>query len=431
MRSTILIAGILSLATTVQTAEPGSSPAAGTDGAGKKNGGPGIAGTALGRTAAAARGTPGKMVRFPEGDLPVNITDNIPKRHWSEWCDRFFFSDATGTAQTIAKGVSGEPMSHAEFVPTAGGGKGAWVQIGPDDLIAPKGDPSDPEDKIMPDGSEYGHPFETHCLDFATGDYYFGNYSKVYCYRNNYAERSRTPWSFRTSGNGTGNHFFDDGARGGLAFHPDLFGPGDGGLVATIQNKFFAWRKSTDKWIFPLALTGEPGKPPSVKTPQLLYIMSQKAVYGGGGESPLLKVVPGNPPTVTLLGSTPKGTDGKPLQIYGGHSYGPVRGSLLDDPEKKTFFLYQRSASATSKQPHLWKYQPPSGTAAEQWLDLGVHPFNPGPGEEPDRSYIAATVYGEGVFWIMRSTAPGGKLNSNLYCPPTAAENHQERGEMP
>ena len=378
-------------------------------------GGKSLEGTALARTAAAARATPGKMVRFPEGDLPASITRNIPNRGWGEWQDRFFYSDVTGTAQTIAKGVNGEPMSHAEFVPTADGGKGAWAQIGPKDLIAPKGDPTDPDDLIMPGGSELGHPFDTHCLDVSTGDYYFGNYGKQLAYRCTYAERTSKPWAFTTKDSGsTAGHWL---YYGGLAFHPNLFGPNDGGLVASSAGALFAWRKSTNTWAWPLKPAGDPNKS-AIAGGQQLYCAGLNAVYCGGKDKAFQKVVPGDPPTVKGAGSVPDGTDGKPLVISGGNSYGAVRGSLLDDPNKKTLYLFQRSGR-TAKSPHIWKFAPEAEGTPEQWIDLGEHPFNSGPGGEPDMPFITATAYGQGVFWVMCGTGSSGqKMNSYLYCPP-------------
>jgi hypothetical protein len=169
--------------------------------------------------------------------------------------------------------------------------------------------------------------------------------------------------------------------------------------------------------VSPLSLTGGTGKPAPIKAFQLLYAAGLKTVYGGGEEGLFIKVVPGNPPTVTKLGGTPKGTDGAPLQIYGGHSFGPVRASLLDDPEKKALYLYQRSARSASK-PHIWKLDAKAEGSEKQWIDLGEHPFGSGPSGEKDLPYLTATVYGQGVIWVMCGTGVGRKMNSYLYCPP-------------
>ena len=55
--------------------------------------------------------------------------------------------------------------------------------------------------------------------------------------------RSLDNWTTTSSGALPGtNH------RGGVAYHPNLYGTGDGGLVASTNFSIWGWRKSTDSW---------------------------------------------------------------------------------------------------------------------------------------------------------------------------------------
>lgn len=92
-----------------------------------------------------------------------------------------------------------------------------------------------------------GHIWNS-CFDPATGDYYHIQFQNPQIFR---MTRATLQWSVITtvpteySSSGGDN---SPGPWPGTGWHPNLFGPGDGGIVLRGARGIFGWRKSTNSW---------------------------------------------------------------------------------------------------------------------------------------------------------------------------------------
>lgn len=145
-----------------------------------------------------------------------------------------------------------------------------------------------------------GHIYSSHTIDPATGDHYYIQWSDEFAQRYNRASDS---WISNTSSAGV-----DWGAsppHACLAWHPDLFGVDDGGLVVLIRQlpaRIFFWRKQTGAW------TNSPATGQTVGATQdggAIYSPAMGAVVLGAGQdtNKMWKVTTG--PVVTPIADVP------------------------------------------------------------------------------------------------------------------------------
>ena len=89
-----------------------------------------------------------------------------------------------------------------------------------------------------------GHAYGAGAIDPGTGDFYFHFFNESFVRRYTASTQS---WDFST----VSESLIGGGATtpcDGLAFHPNLYGAGDGGLVISTRSDLFTWRKSNNTW---------------------------------------------------------------------------------------------------------------------------------------------------------------------------------------
>lgn len=180
----------------------------------------------------------------------------------------------------------------------------------------------------------------------------------------------------------------------GVVWHPNLYGPGDGGLVVDSQFRTMFWRKSTDsveEWQHSGSTSGG-------KEGAGVYWPKQDAAYVGGSDGEqLLKITPngGNRPIVTAVGVPPLRTAGN------SHSGSSNFGSLHVHPGNPDKLLILETNG-----PRVF-----STTNGTSWTLVGNHPFTRVP------RVVCSLRGGLGCFWAV-GREDGGAGFSQLWRPP-------------
>jgi hypothetical protein len=167
----------------------------------------------------------------------------------------------------------------------------------------------------------------------------------------------------------------------GVAFHPNLYGPGDGGAVWNEQAIIHCWRKSTNAiqhLSYSYGATGE-------KESAAVYWPSQnKVIIGGANGSSLCSISPngGGTPILTMLSRPPITT--------GGHSHESNSnfGSLHVHPGNPSKLLIVETVGQRA-------YTSTNGTS---WTQVSNHPFTAEP------RVVCSLRGGLGALWAI---APG------------------------
>lgn len=181
----------------------------------------------------------------------------------------------------------------------------------------------------------------------------------------------------------------------GMGWHPNLFGPGDGGVVVNATSALVAWRRSTNSWT-PLQ-TG----------------LSDPGYNGGCGAynsvSGKLWIGTGNIGRTRVIASGSGGKPGAvsevpnpPLKIYGGGD-GDSTNKVIPHPYMAGTLLLLASNSSTVYQ---------STNDGSSWSSAGYgHPFSVGGGQ-----WTCGPIPAYGVVWGLSS--PGRGSMSKLWKPP-------------
>ena len=230
-------------------------------------------------------------------------------------------------------------------------------------------------------GSELGHIYDSFAYDPATGDVYSGTWASDVLQKWAYGD-ALTSWSNVS----TSSQTLTGSTQPAMCWHPNLYGPGDGGLLVMSQSggngRLVAWRKSTDAWSVVSGTT---------HANSYTYPMRGGMVYVRGGGYVLAAFNPttggntykvaagsgGSLGTVSTIDDVPI-----PCNAEGGSTQS---GMLLDDP-LGTDSAYILEKGGTDR---VWKL---SGTS---WTLKGyTHPL-----EVSDTEYVVASCYPHGVFW--------------------------------
>lgn len=227
-----------------------------------------------------------------------------------------------------------------------------------------------------------GHIYGNFAMDYSTGDLYItrggmdGN-----AYENSKRARS---WRFSTRSWDRLIPASQDIYAGalvshanGVAFHPDLYGSRDGGLVIDTQFRTLFWRKSTDAVQNVSHSTDAYGNNEGASC----YSPSHNAVFVGGADGgQLLRVTPGSgTPTVTALARPPIQLSGSSYLSSNGF------GSLHVHPgnPRKLVILETNGQRA-------WESE--TGTS---WAQIANHPFDLTP------RVVCSLRGGLGTFWAL------------------------------
>lgn len=300
-----------------------------------------------------------------------------------EWCTRFHWDRARGIGWLMCK-TAGTTQPHLLFRYEEA--TNTWTL--PFNAFAQMGG-----------GSGSGHGNDNSALDQATGDFYFLAL---------YAERV-VKWNGAGWTNATGNMMgpgFSSNETGpnGLEWHPNLYGPGDGGLItsygASSNTRMTAWRKSDGP---DAAFTAIYNLPSSARYSQGVYVEDLDAVFYtcGVGSRACYMVTPG--PVVTRIQDT------------------PVAVTAWTDPADKTQMnrLFETPTGTAAIFEYggagrIWQYV----HSSQSWaLQTSTHPMSLG-GSNPD-AWPAAFIKNRGVYWALRQVSGGASPpNSLLYRPP-------------
>lgn len=182
----------------------------------------------------------------------------------------------------------------------------------------------------------------------------------------------------------------------GTAFHPNLFGSNDGGLVVDQQQRIYTWRKSTDA----RGTIDHPGGDTQLgnKEGAAIYWPALDAVFIGGsaeGAQRLGKVTanptPGGQPVLTVMNQPPIRAHGASADDDGGF------GALIVHPGNASKMLLMETAalSGTSNGRRVW-----STTDGNNWTAHGdnYHPFTTEP-------RVIVSIIGLGVVWSLSASS--------------------------
>lgn len=162
----------------------------------------------------------------------------------------------------------------------------------------------------------------------------------------------------------------------GAAWHPNLYGAGDGGLVWANPTRTYFWRKSTG--VSESVAHGDIGRSPGVG---VYWPHLDAVIVGGAFGKPLGMVVVGGIPVVMLLAVPPISTMARPL------TYGEIFGSLHvspSDPSKMQ--IIERSAG----------YRVFETSDGLDWQEVGQHAF------QTTSPFAVCSLRGDlGAYWAV------------------------------
>lgn len=243
-------------------------------------------------------------------------------------------------------------------------------------------------------------------FDHDEGNYYFHRYADNYVY---YMRRSveagagsaNSPWT--QTATGTNLSPGGNAPVAAVAYHPNLYGAGLGGLVDWSVFHILHWRESSNTWtsygalssLFPsLNLDGSSGGGGC-------YLPGLDVVLLGAKNNTNSRIISvaagssGTPGTPTLLGSPPI-----PIEGVGGGGNG---GKMLVDPSNSGYALILETISPY----RYWR----STNGGSSWSLVGNHPFTSAnlPSESTNM-WTCGAVPAHGIVWGLSSNgnANGG-----------------------
>lgn len=184
----------------------------------------------------------------------------------------------------------------------------------------------------------------------------------------------------------------------GVCYHPNLYGPGDGGTIWNEQNWLYYWRKSTDA---PTRITSGYAGYGDKQGANVYWPFHDAAFVGGSIGRPLARITPnptvGGTPILTTMNTPPIETAGN------SHLGGGGFGSLHVHPVTPSKLLLLETAGSRA-----W-----TGTmsgATITWTQIANHPFAQVP------RVICSLRGGLGCIWAIGRTDAGVNF-STLWKP--------------
>jgi len=266
-----------------------------------------------------------------------------------------------------------------------------------------------------------GHIYGNFAIDYVTGDLFQGRQGMgggAYDHFKQIAWRkfdSPEPWSYSpVSGDmysGSMNDIWN-----GIVYHPNLYGPGDGGWVAdagdpSTADALFFWRKSTDV----VTRVQTAGQPWGTYYGDSLYwpyydvgIFGGSSTDGGSTQGPLALLRPngGATPLVTSLGLPPILTTGQSREGGG------IFGSLHVHPGNPAKLIL---IGTTTSAYYTATYNPANHTLT--WSgNLGPHPFSIDT-STTGRARTTCSLLGFGCMWAQMTDSSNNHTDM-LWKPP-------------
>lgn len=326
-----------------------------------------------------------RTAALASNDSNLNFTEGLQSA-FSEadlaWQTTFHHDDVNGLVHLMGKPANSESAWAHEFYNVA---TSSWTVIS----------------QTM--WNNYGHIYGNFAMDYATGDLYQSRSTgtgagtvdnplrvRHFIRANGLALSSwgviPTDRDYEASIGGAEAH------ANGVAYHPNLYGTGDGGLLMGNQTWIYSIRKSTN--VVQKLSTPYMGD----KEGAGCYWPAQNAAFIGGSGGVLMRVTPnataGGTPVVTSMGTPPIDTAGH------SHLSGSGFGSLHVHPGNPNKLLILETAGQRV-------YESTNGST---WTQVGNHPFNRVP-------RVVCSLRGNlGCFWAIGRDGSGNF--SHLWRPP-------------
>lgn len=290
-----------------------------------------------------------------------------------QWLNRFFYDEQRRRAYLLGKKEGGG--SNTYWLMRYEESTNSWTYAG--------------------SGNESGHVYESIGFDPATAELYTGiwNGDRLKKIAPNV---SLTAWT--TAATSAASSAFTGSVQTALAWHPNLFGSGDGGVVALSgggsTGKVVAWRKSTNTWLDVAGTTWS-----STDGNGAAY--TGAVLYVSGGDFCIATSPASKGGKTFRISAGSGGTVGAATQVANvpvpctySNGYGQVVGMLMDDPSGgATPYILEKGGSN-----RVWKY------SAGNWAAKSYeHPF-PNGASDGSYTWAVAACHPLGVFWC-RSAA--------------------------
>lgn len=294
-----------------------------------------------------------------------------------QWANRFHVDVVHGRAHLIGKNASSQGAERSNCVYDMATNR--WTQA-------------------IFDGGGLGHVYESIAYDPARGEIYTGQWSggdtlKRWTYGN-----TLSTWTNpATSGFGA---YINSDTQPTLCWHPNLFGSGDGGVLAlknsgTGTTSVVAWRRSNNQWytVPGTSATGMSGT----------YLSNGAIEYIAGGDFCIASSAPSKGGKTFRINAGSGGTLANAVQISNvpfdcGYTGSGNIGILIDDPAgSASAYILEKGGSN-----RVWKY------SGGNWaLKSYKHPF-PAGSTTTEPNWMVATCRTLGVFWSKhnRTTTP-------------------------
>jgi hypothetical protein len=289
-------------------------------------------------------------------------------RYTIQWCNRFHVDVQKGRAHLLGKNASSQGSERSNNLYDIGSNRWTSAVFG---------------------GDETGHVYESIAYDPARGEMYTGQWSGGSTLKRWALNSSLSSWT-----NPATSSFSDSintSTQPSLGWHPNLFGAGDGGVLAlrnenSSTTQVIAWRRSSNTW-HTIANTTSGGMSGS-------YISNGAVEYIAAGDYAIASFPPGQGGKTYRIG---RGSGGNPaaatqianVPIHCGYTGQGNVGMLFDDPAGgDSAYILEKGGSN-----RVWKYG--SGNWA---LKSYKHPF-PGGSATSDGRWVVATCRTLGVFW--------------------------------
>lgn len=250
-------------------------------------------------------------------------------------------------------------------------------------------------------GSETGHTYDSNAYDYERGEHYYQRHNdsrRIRRWQQNY---TLDRWDdlaidFSPLNPITGNNLgINSTGETGQAWHPNLFGPGDGGLVIVCYRGIGAWRRSTNTCSV-LASFSVSG---TVDVPCCEYVAGLNAVIVSiGNDLRTWRVNAG--PTVTAVANAP-------LKVGCINDNAGAR--FVDDPLGRPFAWALEVNNAAGNR--VWRWD---GTSFV--LQPHTHPFGQGNQNGNQAATVVAAVRPYGVIWALERF--NNSLRSHIWKPP-------------
>lgn len=291
--------------------------------------------------------------------------------HTIQWANRFHVDVAHGRAYLLGKNANSQGRRRSTCVYDIGSNR--WSEA-------------------IHGGEELGHVYESIALDSSRSELYTGIWAgdELQAWTHgNPLNQWRTP---ATSGFGTS---FTGGTQPAICWHPNLFGRGDGGVIAlrdvgSSGAAIVAWRRSNNQW-YSVAGGSFSGLSSS-------YPSNGAIEYVAGGDFCIISLMPSKGGRTFRINAGSGGTLAPLVQISDvpigcGYTGSGGVGILIDDPAgSPSAYILEKGASN-----RVWKLN------GNNWvLKSYQHPF-PGGGPTSEVFWVVASVRTLGVFWARQN----------------------------